>query len=225
METTDQYTIIETIYAFYNKHLFDGKLSGCLFSFTRRKNTAGYFSPNSWIKRRTNGNVHEIAINPDTTNLKDNEFHQTLVHEMVHQWQEEYGTPSRKCYHNKEWAEKMLEVGLIPFNVNNPEKMIGQSVSDKLMEHGKLFYLIKKLDTENLLVPLVPKRYSKPKSIVSNNDGVGDSYEEESEIPYEEPTKMGKKFKFTCKCGINIWGKYELDVTCNLCSSVFEREE
>jgi hypothetical protein len=38
----------------------------------------------------------------------------TLVHEMVHVWQETYGNPSRRGYHNRQWAEKMREVGLQP---------------------------------------------------------------------------------------------------------------
>lgn len=221
MQTTEQYTSIETIYDYYNKHLFDGKLSGCMLSFTRRKNTAGYFSPNSWTKRSSKTNVHEIAINPETTDLKDHEFHQTLVHEMVHQWQEEFGTPSRKCYHNKEWAAKMVEVGLMPYNVNEPDKMTGQSVSDRLMEGEKLFYLIQQLEKDNFFVPLEPKRYTY-RPILPVADGVG---ENETEEQQEDTSKNGKKFKFTCSCKTNLWGKYDLDVTCNSCNTVFLRQE
>ncbi len=223
MQTTEQYTTIETIYDYYNKHLFEGKLSGCMLSFTRKKNTAGYFSANSWVKRSSRTAVHEIAINPETTDLKDNEFHQTLVHEMVHQWQQEYGTPSRKCYHNKEWAAKMLEVGLMPYNVKEPEKMTGQTVSDHLIEGGKLYYLILQLEKENFFVPLEPKRYF-PRSVILN-DGVGESLEELPAEESEEPNKMGKRFKFTCNCNINLWGKYDLDVTCNICNSIFVRQD
>ena len=38
----------------------------------------------------------------------------TLAHEMAHLWQHHFGTPSRTGYHNKEWAAKMREIGLIP---------------------------------------------------------------------------------------------------------------
>ena len=37
-----------------------------------------------------------------------------LVHEMVHVWQEQYGHPASRGYHNKQWAAKMKAVGLQP---------------------------------------------------------------------------------------------------------------
>jgi hypothetical protein len=37
----------------------------------------------------------------------------TLVHEMTHLWQHHYGRPSYGDYHNREFARKMFEVGLI----------------------------------------------------------------------------------------------------------------
>lgn len=195
-----------------------------MLSFTRRKHTAGYFSANSWVKRSSKVNVHEIAINPDATDLRDNEFHQTLVHEMVHQWQEEYGTPSRKCYHNREWADKMVEVGLIPYNIKEPQKMTGQSVSDFLIENGKLAILINQLEKDNFFVPLEPKRFLS-RQIIINDSGVGELQPELEESGPEETSKMGKKYKFTCNCQTNLWGKYDLNVSCNICKSIFIRQE
>jgi hypothetical protein len=29
-------------------------------------------------------------------------------------WQQDRGTPPRRCYHNPEWADKMPDIGLIP---------------------------------------------------------------------------------------------------------------
>jgi hypothetical protein len=40
----------------------------------------------------------------------------TLVHEQCHQQQAEQGRPSRSGYHNKEWSQKMLAIGLQPIN-------------------------------------------------------------------------------------------------------------
>ena len=45
----------------------------------------------------------------------------TLVHEMCHQWQHELGNPSRSGYHNKEWGNKMKEVGLSRPRPDSPE--------------------------------------------------------------------------------------------------------
>jgi hypothetical protein len=42
------------------------------------------------------------------------------VHEMAHVWQHAHGKPSRNGYHNKEWAAKMDERGLIPSDTHPP---------------------------------------------------------------------------------------------------------
>ncbi len=57
---------------------------------------------------------------------------------MCHLWQHHFGTPSRTGYHNKEWAAKMREVGLIPSDTGKPGgKDTGQKVSDYLEEGGR----------------------------------------------------------------------------------------
>ena len=59
--------------------------------------------------------AHELALNPDHFGeCTDEQVLSTLVHEMVHVWQETHGTPPRRCYHDREWAGKMKEVGLQP---------------------------------------------------------------------------------------------------------------
>ena len=37
----------------------------------------------------------------------------TLFHEMCHSWQASYGSPSNSWFHNKEFREKMLEMGIV----------------------------------------------------------------------------------------------------------------
>ena len=49
---------------------------------------------------------------PDILSRPIEESMGTLVHEMVHFWQQEFGTPSRRGYHNREWADKMEALGL-----------------------------------------------------------------------------------------------------------------
>jgi len=40
----------------------------------------------------------------------------TLIHEMLHSWQEVYGNPSNSWFHNKEFGIKMLEFGILVDN-------------------------------------------------------------------------------------------------------------
>jgi predicted SprT family Zn-dependent metalloprotease len=45
--------------------------------------------------------VHELALNPDSfIGRTDEMILSTLVHEMVHVWQQTYGKPPRRSYHD-----------------------------------------------------------------------------------------------------------------------------
>src|SRR4030095_15194387 len=62
----------------------------------------------------------------------------TLVHEMAHVWQETYGEPSRRGYHNRQWAGKMREVGLQPTSTGEPGgKETGQSITHYIIPEGR----------------------------------------------------------------------------------------
>jgi hypothetical protein len=67
---------------------------------------------------------------------------QTIVHEMVHAWQHHFGEPGRRGYHNQQWANKMIEVGLMPSDTGAPggaktgEKMADYSIDGGRFEHA-----------------------------------------------------------------------------------------
>lgn len=132
--TLDFYGYLQAAFDFFNKRLFEDTLPQVMFTITRKKDTCGFFRPYGWISE--NGTkTHEIAVNPQyfiTTSPL--ELFQTITHEQVHMWQTEYGKPSRRNYHNKEWADKMRSIGLIPVSENG--KGTGQSVSDKPEPNG-----------------------------------------------------------------------------------------
>lgn len=125
------YRYLEAAYDHFNIVLFNGALPTCLLTVQREKSVMGYFSANRWTDPQGRV-VHEIAVNPAyfaRHNLM--EVMQTLVHEMVHNWQHCFGKPSRNGYHNREWAQKMDQIGLVPSSTGRPGgKRIGQKVSD-----------------------------------------------------------------------------------------------
>ena len=53
-------------------------------------------------------------INLNSTHLKRPLWNilATLLHEMCHSWQATHGTPSKSWFHNKEFQQKMLEMGI-----------------------------------------------------------------------------------------------------------------
>jgi predicted SprT family Zn-dependent metalloprotease len=132
MITTVQFKTLDDLYKFYNKALFGGKLADCIVNMSRHKGTFGFFAPERW-KAEGKGDkrlAHEISLNPDHLDRQDIEWHATLVHEMVHLWQQDHGHPSRAAYHNKEWAWKMEDLGLVPSDTGLPGgKKTGQQMS------------------------------------------------------------------------------------------------
>lgn len=131
--TEEAYAELQAAYDFYNDHLFASqeRLPACLITYQREKRTMGYFSQARFI-RRDGIKADEIAMNPDYfAVIPLVEILQTLVHEMVHLWQYHFGKPSRACYHNTEWANKMEALGLMPSDTGKPGgKRVGQSMND-----------------------------------------------------------------------------------------------
>jgi predicted SprT family Zn-dependent metalloprotease len=105
----------------------------------RKAKSYGYFANDRFGHRRDQEvSTDELALNPDAfAGRSDKEILSTLVHEMCHLWQHHFGRPSRAGYHNKEWAEKMLEVGLIPSDTGAPGgKQTGQHVTHYIRTGG-----------------------------------------------------------------------------------------
>ena len=56
---------------------------------------------------------------------------------MVHAWQFHFGLPSEGHYHNKEWAQKMMDIGLMPSDTGEPGgAIVGRNMSDFIMKQG-----------------------------------------------------------------------------------------
>lgn len=131
------YQAIETAYQHFNVSLFKGELPDVLFTVQRQAGTLGYFVPDRWSS--PSGQLcHEIAINPaHMGRSRVIDVLQTLAHEMSHCWQFCLGTPSSQGYHNKEWAYKMIEIGLQPSSTGKPGGAItGMLMSDYVIEGG-----------------------------------------------------------------------------------------
>lgn len=135
--TAEMYESLQLAFDHFNRTLFDEQLPKVILTVQRKKGVMGYFAPDRW------GNLggkqcHEIAINPSyIANCRLIEVMQTLVHEMVHCWQHCFGSPGRDYYHNKEWAMKMIKVGLMPSSTGEPGGAItGQQIGDYIIEGG-----------------------------------------------------------------------------------------
>ena len=161
--TLDMYGFVQTAFDHFNQVLFAGELPQPLLTFQREKNVFGYFSFQRW-QGADGGHTHEIALNPMYF-LTHNplELMQTIVHEMCHLWQYEFGEPSRSGYHNAQWAEKMESIGLMPSDNGQPGgKKTGQRMSDYPIPGGRFYQACVALSAEGYKLPFVDTHHPGP---------------------------------------------------------------
>lgn len=189
-----QTTVLE-VYEYFNNELFDNTLPSVFINFSREsKKSYGYFCSNRWTSGKAK--YHEINLNPYFFQRDIKETYATLVHEMVHLWQQDFGKkPPRKCYHNKEWGQKMKEVGLYPSNTGQiGGKETGQNCSHYIIEQGAYEYSFDSMD-EALKIKI--KNLDIPQS--------------------EKPKKAKDKICYICtneECNSKVWAKPDMKIAC-----------
>ena len=150
LPTLEQSAAYQRAWAYFNEALFDGRLEPCLLNLSRHRGSEGFFAAKRWQKG--DEMIHEISLNPDLLRSPPEESLGTLVHEMVHQWQEDHGTPSRGNYHNSECADKMEEIGLIPSSTGEPGgKRTGQRMSHYIDAEGCFARTLREMPGDCLL--------------------------------------------------------------------------
>lgn len=242
--THEFYEVLQKIYHLFNSNFFDNMLTNCLITVQRQHSVMGYFSPNRWVNSE-GVKIHELALNPSYFSSSNFiEVFQTLLHEMCHLWQFEHGTPSRKTYHNKEWANKMESLGLIPSSTGRPGgNKTGQSMNDYPEKGGAFEVFCIKLFQDGLFIKWFDRFPNRVASASQNvftqeirEDTGGDDkilenlYTVISEVindivPVEEVRAMSQsklKTKYSCpSCNAALWGRADLDIKCNTCGVDF----
>ena len=201
--TPAQFGAYNGMFAYFNDRLFDGKLPPVLLNFSRLNRTYGFFAPERWAGKG-HQRAHEISLNPQHLKTrKPEEVASTLVHEMVHLWQHEDGNPGRSGYHNREWATKMLEVGLVPSDTGQP----GGKQTGQHMTH-----------------------YIDPKGAFARawSSMPGDLWLPWAAIPEGERRRTPRapsKFAYECPKGHGkVWGKPGLELNCGICGKRYRSE-
>lgn len=146
--TSTAYSELQQVVDLFNTKLFEGKLPSCLVTLQRQANTLGYYSH----KRFTNSQnreqfTDELAVNPEYFGaIPLLEILQTVAHELCHMWQTYHGTPGRGRYHNLQWSEKMIEIGLMPSDTGEPGgKRTGDHLGDYVLEDGPFIQVVRDL--------------------------------------------------------------------------------
>jgi hypothetical protein len=194
--TNGTYGSFSDAYQFSNEHLFDNTLPNYLITMQRSRRSRGHFCFSRFGHRRDDEVLDEIALNPRSfINRSDREIISTLVHEMCHQWQFHYGKPSRRGYHNKQSAAKMLEVGLIPSHTGEPGgKMTGQSVSHYIQINGAFTYKWDALKASGFKL----------------------DYQDREVLRPEQPRRNKAVYIWPC-CSVHAWAEPQKHFICGEC--------
>lgn len=237
--TPEAYKEWQEAYDEINQRLFLGTLPPCLITFQREKNTMGYFSHRRFANRKGQ-KTDEIALNPAYfASAGIHEALQTLAHEMVHLWQQHFGQPGRGRYHNKEWADKMESIGLMPSHTGEPGGMrTGDRMSDYIMADGEFEGVIDVLVNNGFELKWMDRHVASAQqtntAITATAQITSEALEAEIGITPElahaiDPDlsrviqqKQGNRSKYTCPgCSVNLWGKPALNIECADCKELF----
>jgi hypothetical protein len=196
--TVAAYSELQFAYDEYNAKLFDGALPPCLITMHNTgRRSFGYFSLKRF-QRLADGSTHtdEIAMNPrhfQTRTLA--QVLSTLVHEQCHLWQHHFGNPSRASYHNREWANNMISIGLYPSTTGDPGgKETGQKMHHYIVAGGAFERV-----TEQLLANGFTLTWG--------------------QLPIEAPAEPVKRVaKYRCPtCAETVKGRPDIKVQCRQC--------
>lgn len=217
--TKQQFQALDQAYQYFNQALFNGQLAGCILNFSRKKGTHGFMAPNRW--RRSDESIHsthEISLTPYTLYREPILVFSTLVHEQVHLWQWDFGEPSRSGYHNRQWADKMEEIGLMPSDTGkHGGKKTGQRMTHYIIGGGQYEQAFNTMPEEYIL-PFTSLEGDLMKSTLSGNP----------RQPGPEKTgasmKGREKTKYSCLgCLVNVWGKPDLKLICADCNKILQQ--
>jgi len=226
--TASQFSALLGAYNYFNETLFKGKLPSVILNLSRKNQAAGFVAPFLWRSAAKaageKGTLHELSINPEILLMPPEFVYGTLVHEQVHIWQEEYGKPSRTGYHNQQWARKMEAIGLMPSSTGGPGgKKTGQHMSDYPIIDGKFMVALKQMP-KAFFLPFVSTEgdYLSGMTIPMGAPAAGQQGLGRPPLPKRPKSPKGKTTYCCGSCGMKVWGKPNLAVSCMDCNQQLE---
>ena len=203
--TAETYEGLDRAFNHFNDRLFENRLPPVLFTLRAGRKAHGYFWAEQFTHRADGDTTHEIALNPATMDRTLEAVLSTLVHEMTHLEQQEYGKPGKKGHHNKEWVRLMERVGLIPSNTGQPGgKQTGRQMTHYIDHEGPFIDALEELKATGFDLPY----FTKPRDASSAKK------------------KDLSKLKHTCPCcEAKAWAKQGSSIICGDCDERMLEEE
>ncbi len=202
--TQETYDGLERAFNFFNDKLFENRLPSVIFTLRAGRKAHGYFWAEQFTHREDGDPTHEIAMNPATMSRELIDVLGTLVHEMTHLEQQEYGKPGKNGNHNREWGGLMERIGLIPSNTGQP----GGKKTGRQMTH----YIDPMGDFLTHANELIDTGFDLPYFTRAREAGL--------------KKKDLSKVKHTCPCcDFKAWAKQGANLICGDCNEQLVGEE
>lgn len=208
--TPEAYGELQRAYDYFNRALFGGRLPPCLITLQRQRGAYGYFSGGRFHARGGKAasprTADEIAMNPSHIGQREDRANlSTLAHEQCHLWQHHFGAPGRRGYHNREWAAKMLEIGLAPSTTGAPGGAeTGEKMTHYIIEGGPFARAAKALLADGFRLTWHDPHQDEPAA----------------------KKKRNTRAKYTCpSCGLNAWAKPAAALVCGECEEPMDEDE
>ena len=195
--TAETYEGLEKAFNFYNDKLFENRLPSVIFTLRAGRKAHGYFWAEQFTHREDGDPTHEIAMNPATMSRDLVEVLSTLVHEMTHLEQQEYGKPGKNGNHNREWVGLMERIGLIPSNTGQPGgKKTGRQMTHYIDPMGDFLTACNELIDTGFDLPY----FTRPREAAAKKKDLS-------------------KVKHTCpSCDFKAWAKQGANLICGDCN-------
>lgn len=196
------------MWSYFNAVLFGGALDHVILNFSRLARSLGFFAPERWHDGADNV-THEISLNPAhlrRDNQKD--AASTLVHEMAHAWRHGQPKPPKHGYHDRVWADKMEELGLMPSDTGAPGgARLGYKMSHYIVAGGAF----------ERAFDAMPEACRLPWMCGIDDEARGGK-KSKKEAKKEQEAARKVKVKYSCPgCALNVWGRAGLRLCCEDC--------
>jgi hypothetical protein len=234
--TLSIYSAFQEAFDHFNGHLFGNRLPACLLTLRSGRHTLGYMHKRRFVNL-DGTQVDELAMNPAYFALRSTEeVLGTLVHEMVHHWQNHFGLRQTATAHNREWAAKMRSLGLMPSDSGLPGgKQTGQRVSHFILPDGPFVQASLALCQTGWTVPwldtrlsMAPEKMREFRTLLAQSGEALVSSEPPIAIAQARGITLGlmpplasetsSRMRYVCpQCNVRAWAAPETALECGDC--------
>lgn len=234
------YASFHDAYEQFNAALFESKLPPCLITMRSSNRVYGYHHSKRFVS--TKGDfLDELGLHPGFfTLLPVEEVLATLLHEMVHHWQDHFGNPTRSNAHNKEWSQKMKDLGLVPSNTGLPGgRSTGRSMSHYIDPKGRFIDVCRAVVASGFKIEWFDRHAPRQGSFSEHRQNklketghiVDLSVPPVKELPLNvdgaslvyspPPKKEATRVRYLCqKCDVKAWATPGTAIVCGNCNLV-----